>query len=200
MSYRLRSNRHQPLRALRFFLVALAACASSLHTNDGPGIGASTGGVLGGIMDTHTGSTTATGVPHRIQQDSPSAPPLRAQTSPLVRRRTPIERDRCSVSSSSEGRVSDARHEYLDDQTTEFRDTDGSRWRVRIEQGGGEAAAEYGDPPVAVLIFRSLADDRARELAIRGEVGRWKLSSYSDANLRALLSQAQAHASIEGSE
>ena len=94
----------------------------------------------------------------------------------------------------------DARHEYLDDQTKDFRDTDGARWRVRIEQGGGEAGVAHGDPPVAVLIFRPVADDHAPELAIRGDVDRWNLSSYSDADLRALLSQAQTHASGQMSE
>ena len=101
---------------------------------------------------------------------------------------------------NSEREMSDARHEFLDDQTKDFRDTDGSRWRARIEQDGGEAGGAYGDPPVAVLIFRSLSDDRAPELAIKGEVDRWNLSSYSDADLRALLAQAQTHASGQMSE
>ena len=54
MSYRVRSNGRQPLRALRFFLVALAACASSPHQSDVAGIGASAGGVI----ENDTGATT----------------------------------------------------------------------------------------------------------------------------------------------
>ena len=58
MSYRVRSNRRRPLRAVRFLLVALAACASSPHPNNGAGIGASTGGAIGGIIDNDSSTTT----------------------------------------------------------------------------------------------------------------------------------------------
>ena len=53
MTYRVRSNGRQPLRALRFLLVALAACASFNHTDEGAVIVAFAGGVIGN----DTGST-----------------------------------------------------------------------------------------------------------------------------------------------
>jgi outer membrane protein OmpA-like peptidoglycan-associated protein len=58
MPYRVRSNGRQPLRALRFLLVALAACASFSHSHGAAVIGASAGDVVGN----DTGSTTRSAI------------------------------------------------------------------------------------------------------------------------------------------
>jgi hypothetical protein len=82
--------------------------------------------------------------------------------------------------------------EYLAHQTREFHAADGSAWRVRIEQGGGKAAADSRDPPVAALIFRPATDDAVAELSAAESGGQWDLSSYSDAELQAVLDRARA--------
>jgi hypothetical protein len=94
----------------------------------------------------------------------------------------------------------DGPNEYLEHQTKEFRDSDGSLYSVRVEQGGGEPAAVPTDPPVPVLIFRPTDDARAEEFAIGGDAGNWDLSAYSDERLRALLAQAQSRANGPSSE
>jgi hypothetical protein len=91
-------------------------------------------------------------------------------------------------------------NESLKDQSREFHDTDGTAWHVRIEQGGG-VPGEVGDaPPVAVLIFRSLKDNRRLELGIVGDPGEWDLGAYPEIRLRALLHEAQAHAKEPAAE
>jgi hypothetical protein len=96
--------------------------------------------------------------------------------------------------------VSARSSESLDDQSRELRDTDGTRWRVRIEQGGGVRGEVRDAAPIAVLIFRSLSDDPARELRIAGDAGAWELGVYSQMRLRTLLREAQAHATESRAE
>ena len=84
-------------------------------------------------------------------------------------------------------------NEYLDDQSRDFRDSDGTMWRVRIEQGGGTSGLVRDAPPVPVLIFRALDGGHAAELAIEGDAGQWDLASYSDIRLRESLAEAYAH-------
>ena len=83
--------------------------------------------------------------------------------------------------------------ESLNHQSREFHDTDGTAWRVRIEQGGGVPGEVRDGPPVAVLIFRSLDGNRRLELVIAGDAGVWDLGAYPEMRLRALLREAQAH-------
>lgn len=90
-------------------------------------------------------------------------------------------------------------NQYLEDQTRQFPDSAGRRWRVRIEQGGGRAGSGNG-PPVAELIFQPADDSHADEIATRGDGDNWDLSSYRDERLRTLLSQAQTHANYPRSE
>lgn len=85
-------------------------------------------------------------------------------------------------------------NEFLDDQWRVFHDTDGTAWRVRIEQGGGARSAVADAAPVAMLNFRALDSDQHIELAIAGDVGNWDLATYPEHTLRALLAEAQAHA------
>jgi hypothetical protein len=95
-------------------------------------------------------------------------------------------------SASPKGPPNGGGDEYLAHQTREFHAADGSAWRVRIEQGGGKPAADSRDPPVAALIFRPATDDAAAELAAAEPGGKWDLSSYSDAELQAVLDRARA--------
>ena len=95
-------------------------------------------------------------------------------------------------SASPKGPANGSGDEYLAHQTREFHAADGSAWRVRIEQGGGKAAADSRDPPVAALIFRPATDDAAAELSAAEPGGKWDLSSYSDAELQAVLHRARA--------
>jgi hypothetical protein len=90
--------------------------------------------------------------------------------------------------------------EYLADQARDFRDTDGRPWRVRIEQGGGTPDVVADAAPIAMLILHALDTDASPELSIAGDVGRWNLTSYSDGRLRALLAEAQAHATESRAE
>lgn len=83
--------------------------------------------------------------------------------------------------------------EYLDDQWRDFRDSDGTMWRVRIGQGGGTRGLVRDAPPVPMLIFRALDGGRSAELASEGDAGGWELVSYSEAQLRESLAEAQAH-------
>ena len=91
-------------------------------------------------------------------------------------------------------------NESLNDQSREFHDTDGTAWRVRIEQGGGLPGEVRDGPPVAVLIFRSLKDNRRLELGIAGDAGEWDLGRSPEMRLRALLHEAQAHATKPAAE
>jgi len=84
-------------------------------------------------------------------------------------------------------------NEYFDDQSRDFRDNDGTMWRVRIGQDGGARGLVRETPPVPVLIFRALDGGRSAELASAGDTGRWELDSYSEIRLRELLAEAQAH-------
>jgi hypothetical protein len=84
-------------------------------------------------------------------------------------------------------------NEYLDDQSRDFRDNDGTMWRVRIEQGGGTSGLVRDAPPVPVLIFRALDGDHTAELVSTGDTSRWELDSYSEIRLRELLAEARAH-------
>lgn len=81
--------------------------------------------------------------------------------------------------------------EFLAHQRREFRAADGSRWRVRIEQGGGQEAADSGSPPVAVLIFQSADDTHAPERSAAEPGGKWDLAAYSVDELRATLARAK---------
>lgn len=83
--------------------------------------------------------------------------------------------------------------EYLADQWRDFRDSDGTVWRVRIGQGGGTRGLVRDAPPVPALIFRALDGGRSTELASEGDAGRWELVSYSEIQLRELLAEAQVH-------
>lgn len=85
-------------------------------------------------------------------------------------------------------------NESLADQSREFHDTDGTAWRVRIEQGGGVRGKVRDAAPVAVLIFKELDSSRPHELRITGNAGEWELGAYSEVRLRELLREAQAHA------
>lgn len=91
-------------------------------------------------------------------------------------------------------------NEFLDDQSRDFHDTDGTAWRVRIEQGGGRQGHNSDAAPAAVLVFRALNADKRNELPITGDVGQWDLASYSEPRLRALLARAQTHATEPGAE
>lgn len=84
--------------------------------------------------------------------------------------------------------------EYLAHQEREFRAVDGSHWRVRIVQGGGEEAADSGDAPVAVLLFQPVGNTNAAELSAAEPGGKWDLAAYSLEELRAVLERAQARA------
>jgi len=81
--------------------------------------------------------------------------------------------------------------EFLAHQRREFRAADGSRWRVRIEQGGGQEAADSGSPPVAVLIFQSVDDTHAAERVAAEPGGKWDLAAYSVDELRSALAHAK---------
>lgn len=83
---------------------------------------------------------------------------------------------------------------YLAHQTRDFHDGAGHRWSVRIEQDGGRRSATNG-PPTPRLIFSAREDPTINELAVVGDAASWELSSYSEARLRTLLTQAQARAS-----
>ena len=91
-------------------------------------------------------------------------------------------------------------NESLNDQSREFHDADGTAWRVRIEQGGGVQGKVRDGPPVAVLIFRSLKDNRRLEVGIVGNPGEWDLGAYPEMRLRALLHKAQANATKPAAE
>jgi len=84
--------------------------------------------------------------------------------------------------------------EYLAHQERKFRAADGSHWRVRIEQGGGEEAADSGDAPVAVLLFQPADNAKAAELSAAEPGGTWDLAAYSLEELRAVLERAQTRA------
>lgn len=81
--------------------------------------------------------------------------------------------------------------EFLAHQRREFRAADGSQWRVRIEQGGGQEAADSGSPPVAVLIFQSADDPHAPERLAAEPGGKWDLAAYSVDELRSALARAK---------
>ncbi len=84
------------------------------------------------------------------------------------------------------------KNEFLAGQTRNFRDSDGSAWRVRIEQGGGTADLAADAAPVPILILHSLDSDTTHDLSVTADVGRWDLASYSDGRLRRLLAKARA--------
>lgn len=115
------------------------------------------------------------------QVDGARAEPPEAAEQPDIPRR----------SASPKGPVNGGEEEYLAHQTREFRAADGSAWRVRIEQGGGAAASGSGDPPVAALIFHPANDGAAAELSAAEPGGQWDLSSYTDAELQAVLDRAR---------
>jgi len=83
-------------------------------------------------------------------------------------------------------------NEYLDDQSRDFRDNDGTMWRVRIEQRGTSDLV-HDVPHMLVLVFRALDGGHTAELVSTGDTGRWELDSYSEIRLRELLAEAQAH-------
>jgi len=89
---------------------------------------------------------------------------------------------------------------FLDDQSRDFRDTDGMEWRVRIEQGGGRQGHNSDAAASAVLVFRAPGADQQMELAIAVDAGQRDLASYPESRLRALLASAQAHAVEPGAE
>jgi hypothetical protein len=93
--------------------------------------------------------------------------------------------------SAVQGRAARGReHESLAHQTRDFRASDDSVWRVRIEQGGGVAAPQSGDPPVAALIFCAANAPGTVELSVAEPGGKWDLAAYTDAELQEVLDRA----------
>ena len=81
-------------------------------------------------------------------------------------------------------------NEFLEHQLRDMHDTDGTPWRVRIEQGGGIAHLLRDTPPVARLIFRAFGADSRSEVGAAGD--HWDLTAYSEIRLQMLLATARA--------
>jgi hypothetical protein len=78
------------------------------------------------------------------------------------------------------------KHQFMEDQTREFRDRGGHVWSARIVQGGGGPAASVDGPPVARILFQRVGSVETAWATVK-DPGSWDLASYGDDDLRRLL-------------